>query len=567
MNAKFETTIKGLRLPMYAFLSDYRSTVVSFIVSAFVFHTIRFLEEHVYSIFLANYYLVFHTIIEFASITMYVATFLVIYYVGDRDPRLRMKVLGSILLFVGFIDFWHTFSYNGMPGLFVPSSIQSATTYWIIGRFGFALGILAGSFIPLHIKVQNYKRWILWAIPLVLSLLFLLLVSFYPTSFPTLFIEGEGLTTTKQAMEYIIILLMIISFINFSREYNRTKSKIIPLFLSALILSIFSEAAFTSYFNVYDIYNLIGHLYKLIASGMIFRVLFVASLIHPYSRLDKAEKEISKYANNLEELVNLRTEEINQANQEMLRDIEYAKTIQKAVMSIKHEQYGNLEVYSEYIPYEKVGGDFYGFKDLSDEHLAFYIGDVAGHGVPAAMMTIFMNQTINTKKIFESGRNEIFTPKEVLNNLYRDYNETDFPLEMYAVMIYGVYNKKTNNLIFSSAGLNTYPLIYKGEGIVEQIEHTGFPICKFSKSYKPDYKDYVVPMIPGNKILFYTDGIIEMSNRMGEPFGEERLIRLFKNMGHLPPKLFSQEILQELEVFTQGVKLNDDVHYLIMEVK
>lgn len=38
-------------------------------------------------------------------------------------------------------------------------------------------------------------------------------------------------------------------------------------------------------------------------------------------------------------------------------------------------------------------------------------------------------------------------------------------------------------------------------------------------------------------------------------------------MGHLPPKLFSQEILQELEVFTQGVKLNDDVHYLIMEVK
>ena len=69
MNAKFETTIKGLRLPMYAFLSDYRSTIVSFIVSAFVFHTIRFLEEHVYSIFLANYYLVFHTIIEFASIT------------------------------------------------------------------------------------------------------------------------------------------------------------------------------------------------------------------------------------------------------------------------------------------------------------------------------------------------------------------------------------------------------------------------------------------------------------------------------------------------------------------
>jgi len=66
---------------------------------------------------------------------------------------------------------------------------------------------------------------------------------------------------------------------------------------------------------------------------------------------------------------------------------------------------------------------------------------------------------------------EIYSPKEVMTNLYNQYNDTDFPLEMYAVMIYGVFNKKTNNMIYSSGGLNTYPLLYEGDGRVRVLRH------------------------------------------------------------------------------------------------
>jgi sigma-B regulation protein RsbU (phosphoserine phosphatase) len=567
MQTKVEKIFKGINPLRFTIFSGYKSIIISFMLSAGIFYLVRFLQNQIYQIYIAEYYLVIHTIIEFATIIMYIASFLVIFYVGERDRRLRMKVLAGVLLFVGGIDFWHTFSYDGMPGLFVESSVQSATLYWIIGRLGFAGGILFSSFISIRVKIQNIKRWIVAGIPLFLSLFLLIFISYFPDSFPVLFIEGYGLTKIKQVLEYIIIFMLIIAFVNFAKEYNRTNSEVLPLFLSALIISIFSELAFVSYFNVYDTYNLLGHIYKLIASYMIFKVLFIFNINFPYNKLDKAEREISKYANNLEQLVELRTEEINEVNQEMIRDLEYAKTIQKAIMSVKHEQYGNMEVYSEYIPYEKVGGDFYGFKDLSEEHLAFFIGDVAGHGIPAAMMTIFMNQTIVTEKIFQSGFNKIYTPKEVLINLYREYNDTDFPIEMYAVMIYGIYNKKTNNLIFSSAGLNTYPLIYKENAEVETLEHTGFPICKFNKNYLPDYKNYEVPLNNGNKVLFYTDGIIDVSNRKGEFFGEDRLIMLFREFGHLSPEKLSQEILNELREFAQGVKLNDDVHYFIMDVK
>lgn len=562
-----EEASKGEKPRKIVNLSEYRLIILCFLVSGGIFYGIHFLENYIYQIFVKEHYLIVHTMVEFISVIIYIASFLVIYYVGDWDKRLRMKVLAGVLLFVGCIDFWHTSSYNGMPGLFVSGSIQSATCYWLIGRIGFAGGLLVSSFIAPEMKVKKIHRWLIIIPPILLSLSFLLLVSYFPELFPILFIKGQGITTAKYLLEYVIIAILVITFINFMREYNKIKSSELPLLLSALILSIFSELSFVSYFNVYDTYNLLGHIYKLIASFLIFKVLFIVNIHHPYDKLDRAEKKIIKYANNLEQLVEQRTEEINQANEEMLRDLEYAKTIQKAIMPVKHDQFDNLEVYSEYVPYEKVGGDFYGFEDLNDEHLAFYIGDVAGHGVPAAMMTIFMKQTIITEKIFQSGSKEIFSPKEVLTNLYKEYNATDFPLEMYAVMIYGIYNKKTKNLIFSSAGLNTYPLIYKKEGGVETIEHTGFPICKFNKNYQPDFQNYIVPLRRGNRLLFYTDGIIEVSNRIGESFGEERLINIFRTKGHLPLEEFSQEILKELREFTKGVRLNDDVHYFIMEVK
>ena len=121
-------------------------------------------------------------------------------------------------------------------------------------------------------------------------------------------------------------------------------------------------------------------------------------------------------------------------------------------------------------------------------------------------------------------------------------------------------------LTFSSAGLNTYPLIYKEEGIVEILKHTGFPICKYDKDFKPDFKDYEIPLTEGDKVLLYTDGIVDLPNRRGEFFGEARLKKVFKEYGHLPPEKLSQEILKRLRSFAQGVKVNDDIHYIIMEV-
>ncbi len=565
MNSDVSDKSRRLDPTKFNQLLDYRFAIISFLISGGIFYFVRFLDEYIYQIFRVRQYLIFHTIVEFASIIMCVASFLVVYYVGDRDKRLRMKVLAGILLLVGCIDFWHTFSYNGMPGLLVPSSVQGATTYWIIGRLILAGGILLCSFIPIDINVHSIHKSVILGLPLFLSLFILYIVSYYSTALPRLFIQGEGLTPLKNWLEYAIILMMFIACINFLIEYGESKRDTLAFMIVALIVSIFSELAFTGYGSVYDTYNLLGHVYKLIASYMIFRLLFISNIHYPYEELDKAEKEINQYANNLEVLVRDRTEEVEIANEQLLQDLEYAKSIQKAIMPIKHENFDNLEVYSEYIAYEKVGGDFYGFEDLGGDQLSFYIGDVAGHGVPAAMMTIFLKQTL-VMSDFQNNNKKSLHPKEVLQNLYRKYNETDFPLEMYAVMLYGIFNKKTNEMIFSSGGLNTFPLVYEGQGNVKIIEHSGFPICKFGEEFCNSFNEYTVQLHKGNKVLFYTDGLIEITNTRGENFGETRLVKLMREYGHLSPKKLSDKITKEIKRFSEDIKPKDDIHYFIVEL-
>ena len=184
MNSGFSNKCGGLEPTKFNQLFDYGFALISFLISGGIFYFVRFLNKYMYQIFRVRQYLIFHTIIEFASIIMCVASFLVVYYVGDRDKRLRMKVLAGVLLLVGCVDFWHTFSYNGMPGLLVPSSVQGATTYWIIGRFILAGGILLCSFISIDVNVHSIHtihKSFLVGLPLFLSLFILYIVSYYPT--------------------------------------------------------------------------------------------------------------------------------------------------------------------------------------------------------------------------------------------------------------------------------------------------------------------------------------------------------------------------------------------------
>jgi len=177
-----------------------------------------------------------------------------------------------------------------------------------------------------------------------------------------------------------------------------------------------------------------------------------------------------------------------------------------------------------------------------------------------------MKQSIVTHRKYKNEILEVYESNKVIENLYYKFNETDFPEEMYSVMIYGIYNKKNKKINFSSAGLNTFPLLYEDGGKVTKIEHKGFPICKFYKDYKPIYEDYEIELKEGSKIFIYTDGIIDAMNRHNQNDGEENLIKILENMGDKSSKEISEEIIKKLNKYVRNEELKDDVNYLILSM-
>lgn len=512
-------------------------------------------------------YLAWHNLFELLSILISFAVFFVSYYSYSQTGNLRSIFLGSVFMLIGSIDLFHTLSFKGMPDFLIPNTgANRATTFWIFARLLGSIGFLVAGMIPVNRKA-SLKKVLFVAIPIVVSLSILIAVTYLPGLFPPMYIEGKGLTGTKISLEYIVMFLLAAAVIKFVLEYNRTKDFLIVLFSGSLVLRIFSEFAFTHYNQVYDIYNYLGHVYKILAYFIVFRVMFVYSVQKPYLELEAARDEIKNYADNLDRIVEERTKEIKQINQKLLEDLEYAKDIQLAILPSKLPEEKEICFSARYFPAEHVSGDFYNVFKLDDDNIGLYIGDVSGHGVPSAMLAIFLTQSIKPFNQTDGGHIEIYNPSSVLKNVYNLYRKTNFKDEVYAIMLYAVYNIKTRKLTYSSAGLNAEPLIVGASKSISRIEIKGFPICRFLDDFEPDYTDTVICLDSGDRVLFYTDGLIEAENPEGKSFSGERLSGLLKNSCGRPCSELAEIVATDVFNFLNSTKLKDDITFLVMEVK
>lgn len=545
---------------------EYTFLVISAVLAYSVFGLVYLLKDEFSAAMSVANYLTWHNLFEFSSVLISLSVFVVSYYTYEQTRNLRSVFLGSIFLAVGLMDAFHTLSYKGMPAFLVENSdANRATTLWIISRLIAGAGFLAASFIRSK-KGSGINRRIFLIVPMVVSFLVLIIVTFFPWLLPPMFIEGSGLTAYKILSEYIIILLFVFTVIKFISEYKTTKDRLVVLFCVSLVMSIFSEIAFVLYSSVYDIYNYLGHIYKFLAFFIIFRVIFINNIQQPYHDLYQAKQELKEYADNLDKKVQERTIELKQLNEKLLEDLEYARDIQKAMFPSRHPVWDKVLFEVKYYPAERVSGDFYNVFKLDNENIGFYIGDVSGHGVPAAMLTVFLNQTVKTLIEVETNELDLMSPSEVLDSIYKSFNTTNFREDVYIVMLYGVYNTSNRTLTYSSAGLNVQPLLIRHSGEVSEIELKGFPICKFIEFYSGEYENNTLSLNPKDKILFYTDGLTEAHNSDNEFFGDKRLKKILNINKQQSAHEIAQSVSDDVFEFMKDKELKDDITFFIMEV-
>ncbi|MDP7421620.1 MAG: SpoIIE family protein phosphatase [bacterium] len=240
----------------------------------------------------------------------------------------------------------------------------------------------------------------------------------------------------------------------------------------------------------------------------------------------------------------------------MEKELNIAHDIQMNMLPEKAPEVEGLTISARSIPAKEVGGDYFDFVRLDDRRLAMSIGDVAGKGVPAALLMALMRAVIRT----EAGR--VSSPREVIERV-NALVLRDAPPGMYATLFYGVYDLEKKVLTYTNAGHNYPMLLRRKTGKYEALETTGLFVGMFES---PDFEEESVELKDGDILVFYTDGVTEAQTEgdRGEMFGLKRLLDVVKDNGQLEPEALRDRIYQEVFDHMGGnTELFDDITLII----
>jgi len=173
-----------------------------------------------------------------------------------------------------------------------------------------------------------------------------------------------------------------------------------------------------------------------------------------------------------------------------------------------------------FLPAEWVSGDIYNIVRIDEQHIAFYVADVVGHGIPAALLTIFVKQALVMRETIESNY-RIFSPAEVMKNLNMRMAAQKLSGYQFATCCYCLLNVKTLQLTYARGG-HPYPILIRPKEQPRQLEMRGSLLGIFKES---EYIQQTIQLQRGDKLLLYSDGaepfIGTFDDLTGFHFGEE----------------------------------------------
>ena len=268
--------------------------------------------------------------------------------------------------------------------------------------------------------------------------------------------------------------------------------------------------------------------------------------------IDVMEEQIHKY---IENITNITAEK-----QRISTELSLATRIQADMLPNIYPAFPDrkeFDVYASMTPAREVGGDFYDFFLIDDDHLCVLIADVSGKGVPAAlfMMASRIILAMNAK----TGK----TPAEILtatNEIICQNNRE----EMFVTVWLGILEISTGKLTAANAG-HEYPVLMQAGEKFELYKDKHGVVIGAMKGVK--YKQYEMQLQPGAKLFVYTDGVPEASNDKNEMFGNERMVQaLNENMDKSPEELL-KNIKKSVDAFVLDAEQFDDITMLGLEYK
>lgn len=231
--------------------------------------------------------------------------------------------------------------------------------------------------------------------------------------------------------------------------------------------------------------------------------------------------------------------------------------IQRSLLPAEKPKVQGLDVAVHYQTAKRAGGDYYDFFTLPNDRLGVLIADASGHGAPAAVLMAVAHSIAHTRPEPPLRPGEFLT---YLNaHLTRRYTR---PTGSFVTAFYAVFDPMNGTLSYASAGHNPPRLLRAADGFKLALNRAQ----KLPLGIKPDenYLEQTVPLLPGDQVVFFTDGVIEAVNTDGDVFGSDRIDEELATC--LPTAVaLLRAILASHSLFTSGTTAADDQTLVVVK--
>jgi sigma-B regulation protein RsbU (phosphoserine phosphatase) len=213
-----------------------------------------------------------------------------------------------------------------------------------------------------------------------------------------------------------------------------------------------------------------------------------------------------------------------------------------------------FDIFAIVEPAKEVGGDFYDFFLLADQHLCFVVGDVSDKGVPASLYMAV------TKTLIKAMAQQGHPPGEILTRVNRELVSGNTS-SMFVTVFLGILDTLTGRVLYANGGHNP-PLVIRTQGSVDFLAPTGNALVGALEGLS--YETAELVLAPGEALFLYTDGVTEAGNRDAELFSEDRLQESLQGLQTISPNETIEAIKVRINAFAAGAPQADDITMLMI---
>ena len=233
-------------------------------------------------------------------------------------------------------------------------------------------------------------------------------------------------------------------------------------------------------------------------------------------------------------------------------DFDHARAIQQALLPREMPRVAKIDVSGVWQPARMMGGDYYDLLPLSDTELAVCIGDVAGKGMPAALLMSGLQAAVRSSASS--------SPRDLCERVRRVVVST-LSGGRFVTFFYATIDTAAMRLRWCNAGHNA-PILAHADGTFERLAEGG---PAFNRLFRGAYEERETALAPGDRLVLFTDGVSEAMDTAGEMFGEARIEELVSDCRDLSATELQQTVVDAASTYSGG-ELEDDVTLVVVRI-